>query len=144
MSVYLRPCTRCKAKSAGHGDRRRKGCPDCKWLAYSPPSLGRKGLGTFATRAEAEAAEREARVNAERGIGPISRKVKLADIVERFLGHADATLQPKTAKRYREMWTQHGKPTLGNRLVAKLNAHAFTSLYEEKATKPHFKDGSAL
>lgn len=145
MAVYLRACTKCRTKRTTQSDRRgRKTCAKCKWAAYAPPSLGRKSLGLFATKAEAETAEREALVASARGVQPISRKVSFDGVVAAFLAHAEATLEAKTVERYRELWRLHAAPALGNRLAAKLNAGDFTALYDALLSKPVRKSGRAL
>ena len=70
MSIFVRPCKKCTAKERGdRKDRRgRKGCRECKWRAVTPPKLGRKTLGVFDTREEAEAKLQDALVNHRRGI----------------------------------------------------------------------------
>ena len=70
MSIFIRPCRKCAGKkcAARKDPRGRKRCRECKWRAVTPPKLGRKTLGIFDTREEAEAKLQEALVNHRRGI----------------------------------------------------------------------------
>ncbi len=71
MSVYIKPCAKCRQTRAVDRktpNRKRKSCAECQWIAVAPPSLGRKSLGVFGTKRQAESAVNEAALNAERGI----------------------------------------------------------------------------
>ena len=91
----------------------------------------RKKLGTFATRKEAERAERQALEARERGIDLDPEKVTLSELAERFFKAVDPNLAPATIARYEEHWRMHIAPNLGGILAAKLKAAHLSGLYEK-------------
>jgi hypothetical protein len=66
MSIYVKPCLRCRrvalknAAAKRKDGRKRKPCVDCRWITISPPSMGRRSLGVFETKELAQKAERDA------------------------------------------------------------------------------------
>lgn len=89
----------------------------------------RKKLGTFATRKEAERAERQALEARERGIDLDPAKVTLSELAERFFKAVGPDLAPATIARYEEHWRMHIAPSLGGLSVARLKAAHLAELY---------------
>ena len=141
MSIFVRPCGRCASKSsADRKDRRgRKGCRDCKWRAVTPPKLGRKTLGVYATREEAESALQEALVNHRRGIDLLPKGLTVAGLVERYLEDAAAELSVTTRHRYRELWSIHARRALGKCAIADLRKAHIVQLYARFSGNPRGK-----
>ena len=134
MPVYLRPCLKCKSTKSRENRTDRKGrkkCPVCWYQAIAPPSLGRRSLGAFRTKEEADAAMRRALTDHERGIDLAPRETTVAQIAERFFKATTADLAPATSARYRELWEIHIAPTLGSMLVAKVKAAHVAELYSK-------------
>ena len=122
MPVYLRPCLKCKSTKSRENRTDRKGrkkCPVCWYQAIAPPSLGRRWLGAFKTKEEADAAMRRALTDHERGIDLAPRETTVAQIAERFFKATTADLAPATSARSRKLWEIHIAPTLGSMLIAK-------------------------
>ncbi len=130
MSIFVRLCKKCAAKDRGdRKDRRgRKGCRECKWRAVVPPRLGRKTLGVFNTREEAEAKMQEALVNHRRGIDLQPGALTVAAVIERYFSDGTDELSVTTLHRYRELWTIHGS-VLGKFALADLRKAHVTALY---------------
>ncbi len=128
MSVYIKPCLACRRKAAASrksARRRRKICDACKWIAVAPPVLGRKSLGTFSTKAQAEAAERKALTDHDKGIDLSSRTVTVSDLMERYLKHCEArnnAVEATTIHRYRSLSSNLITPHVGKLALAKLRA----------------------
>lgn len=137
MSIFVRPCKRCATKEREERkDRRgRKGCRDCKWRAVTPPKLGRKTLGVFDTREEAEAKLQEALVNHRRGIDLLPTTLTVSQLVERFFVDGVAVLSVTTLHRYRELWAIHGS-VLGKHAIADLRKPHITRLYATLQREP--------
>jgi integrase len=131
MSIFVRPCKKCAAKSSSdRKDRRgRKGCRECKWRAVTPPKLGRKTLGVFDTKEKAESALRKALTDAENGIELPKEKLTFSEVAERFFTAVVSDLQAITVERYSEHWHQHVKPVLGDVPVTRLKAAHLSDLY---------------
>ena len=140
MSIFVRPCGKCAAK--GRCDRRdkrgRKNCRDCKWRAVTPPKLGRKTLGVFATREEAEAKLQEALVNHRRGIDLLPASLTVSELVERFFKDGASELSVTTLHRYRELWSIHGS-ALGKHSIADLRKAHIGRLYATLQREPRGK-----
>ena len=136
MAIFVRSCTTCarKAEQKRNGERRqrrgrnRNGCSECKWRAVTPPKLGRKTIGIFNTREEAEAKLQEALVNHRRGIDLLPASLTVRELVDRFFKEGTADLSVTTLHRYRELWTIHGRP-LGTYSIADLRKSHITRLY---------------
>ena len=72
----------------------------------------RRTQGTYATRKEAERAERQALDTRDRGIELDPEKVSFADVAERFLKSIVPDLSRITVARYEEHWRMHAAPRL--------------------------------
>lgn len=140
MSIFVRPCRKCSVKErCERKDRRgRKGCRDCKWRAVTPPRLGRKTLGVFDTREEAEAKLREALVDHRRGIDLLPTTLTVRELVERYFEEGTGELSVTTLHRYRELWTIHGA-SLGAYKIADLRKPHITRLYGSLQREPRGK-----
>ncbi len=139
MPVYLRPCSRCESTKnrENRADRKgRKKCPDCYYQAVAPPSIGRRSLGTFRTKDEADAALRRALADHERGINLAPRQTTVAQIAERFFNATKPDLAPATFARYEELWKLHIEPTLGAMLTANIKPAHVAELYAKLRTEP--------
>jgi integrase len=125
MSVHIKPCAKCRrAKERRPKDRRsRKTCPDCKWIAITPPSLGRRSLGVFRTKDDADAAIQQALVNHRNGIEPLPITLAVADVVERFFKDGTRDHSPTTTHRYRELWDKYAIPIAGLPVAQLRKAH---------------------
>jgi hypothetical protein len=135
MAIFVRLCASCTKKEAQrkkNGERRRgrnrNGCADCKWRAVTPPKLGRRSLGVFDTREEAESKLQEALVNHRRGIDLLPRSLTVRELVERYFEDGTAGLSVTTLHRYRELWSIHGA-VLGTHTIAELRKPHITRLY---------------
>lgn len=92
-------------------------------IDLDPTSLGgrrRRSLGTYATRKEAERAEREALSARDRGIDLAPRTVTIAGLLARFLQERRERWAPKTYERCEEIIEHYITPHLGTRTIAKL------------------------
>ncbi len=139
MPVYIRPCSRCESTKSrvNRTDRKgRKKCPDCYYQAVAPPSVGRRSLGTFRTKEEADAAMRRALTDHERGIDLAPRATTVAQIAERFFKATKADLAPATFARYGELWKLHLEPTLGAMLSANVKPVHVAELYAKLRSEP--------
>src|SRR5579864_4481552 len=104
MSVYIKPCAKCRRsdKARKTPRRRRKACPECRWIAIAPPSLERKSLGVFGTKREAENAVNDAILNAERGIDLAPSRVTVNVLLSRYLDDRESLgRSAKTLEEYR-------------------------------------------
>jgi integrase len=95
----------------------------------------RRTQGTYATRKEAERAERQALDTRDRGIELDPKKVSLADVAERFLKSVMPDLSPITVARYEEHWRMHVAPSLGGLPVASLKPAHLVELYTRLRTE---------
>lgn len=103
----------------------------------------RRSLGTFATKKEAEAAERRALAERDRGaFVDVSRGTTLGEVVDRFLADAKTRLTPNTAHRYAELWRVHAAPSLGAVPIAKLQPVHLQELYSNLARKTNGRGGN--
>lgn len=98
-------------------------------------SRERKNLGTFATKKEAESAERKALEARERGIDLSPRTTALGDVFNRFLRDAGARLSPTTVHRYEELWRLHIALRIGTIPIGRLRAVHVAALYTSLATE---------
>jgi len=65
----------------------------------------RKSLGTFATKKEAEKAERDGLLAIERGVNPAPSRIRMDDLFVRFIADAEArNLSGTTLYGYRAIW----------------------------------------
>ncbi len=99
-----------------------------KWAAViclDPPSTGvtlRRSLGTFATRREAERAEREALAAKDRGIDLSPRTVTVQELLNRFVADRRTKARAvRTVERYDGIVRLLITPHLGTIAVAKLS-----------------------
>ncbi len=123
MSVYVKPCAKCRRsrRSKTTPTRRRKACPECRWIAIAPPSLKRKSLGVFGTKRDAENAVNDAVLNAERGIDLAPSRVTVKDLLSRYLANRESLGRgAKTLSEYRRVNKRYIEPRLGSFMVAKL------------------------
>jgi integrase len=79
-----------------------------------------RNLGTFRTRKEAEAVEREALQSLDRGIDLSPRIVTVAEVMRRFLEDREHRCGAKTLERYREISRLYIEPHLGALTLARL------------------------
>lgn len=93
----------------------------------------RRSLGTYATRKEAERAEREALSARDRGIELAPGTVTVAQLFDRYLSQARSRVAPKTLERYQDLTRRHLLPTLGAIAVGKLKPAHLASLYTDLA-----------
>jgi hypothetical protein len=81
----------------------------------------RRSLGTYATRKDAERAEREALSARDRGIDLCPAKVTIAETMERFIEHCRADDRTAaTLETYEQKSKKYIEPKLGTHLLAKL------------------------
>lgn len=95
----------------------------------------RRTLGTYATRKEAERAERHALDTRDRGIELNPMTVSFADVAERFLKVMAPELSPITVARYEEHWRMHVAPSLGSLPVASIKPVHLAELYTKLRTE---------
>jgi integrase len=82
---------------------------------------GRRSLGTFPTRKEAERAERDALSSRDRGIDLAPATVTIRQLSERYLADREALGRAeKTVEEYRRIATLYVLPHLGEKVIAKL------------------------
>lgn len=123
MSVYIKPCAKCRRTNVAKKTpgRRRKACPDCRWIAIAPPSMGRRSLGAFLTKDDAERAKREALSAKDRGVDLSPRKVTVEQLVERFITDRRSKQRAlRTIDRYEGLAELSILPHLGSLTIAKL------------------------
>lgn len=96
----------------------------------------RRTLGTYATRKEAQRAEREALEARDRGIDLDPKKVLLEEVAKRFLASVAPDLSPITVARYEEHWRMHVSSTLGKLAIATIKPAHLSELYTRLRTEP--------
>ena len=96
----------------------------------------RKSLGTFATKKEAERAERDALAARDRGIDLDPQKVTVAEIATRFLKSVEPDLAGQTVSRYEEHLRMHVVPNIGSLGAASLKPAHLADLYAKLRTEP--------
>lgn len=103
----------------------------------------RHNLGTFATKKDAESAERKALEAHERGFDLAPRTTTLGEVVERFLRDVATRLSPTTVQRYEELWRLHAAPKLWSIPLGKLRPAHIVDLYASLAsqTRPRVRRG---
>jgi integrase len=142
MSVHLKPCEKCVAvrKTA----RNQKKCRLCKWQAVTTPAMGRKSVGVYATKAEAEKALRDYLTARENGTFVESSKSTVNDVVELFLESRRLKLRSEvTVHTYRRLYELRAKDQIGSILVQQLQPSTLSSLYES-LLKDGGRKGDAL
>jgi integrase len=80
----------------------------------------RRALGTFATRKEAESAEREALFTKDRGVDLSPRHVTVAELLSRYLRDRASRCGAKTLQEYERIGNRYVLPRLGAMLLAKV------------------------
>jgi len=158
MSVYVKPCAKCRrsGREKTTPARKRKACPDCRWIAIAPPSMRRRSLGAFLTKEDAERAERDALSAKDRGVDLSPRKVTVEQLVERFIADRRSKQRAlRTIDRYEGLAELSMLPHLGSLPIAKLTpAHvsAWLATLQEKGgarvaklnRKPVLRDGKRV
>jgi integrase len=89
----------------------------------------RRILGTFATKKEAQSAERDAKYERDRGFAVPARALSLTDLAQRFLVAVKPDLTLSTVSRYEELLQLHVLPTLGALDAVKLKRAHLADLY---------------
>lgn len=139
MSIYVKPCAKHrrarkaaqKPASGTTARRKAKDCPDCRWIAVTTPEHGRKSLGTFDTRAEAEKAEREHLTARENGSFIERSTTTLDAVVQRFLESRRLKgLSEVSLHTYKRLWELRAKSALGGLPVQQLTGATLTSHYD--------------
>jgi len=123
VSVYVKPCAKCRRaeKTRKTPRRKRKACPECRWIGIAPPSLERKSLGVFGTKREAEKAVNDAVLNAERGVDLAPSRVTVKDLLDRYLADRQSLgREAKTLHEYQRFNRLYIDPHLGKFKVSKL------------------------
>lgn len=95
----------------------------------------RKSLGTFATKREAERAEREALAAKDRGIDLDPEKVTIAELAERFIKAVAPELAGQTVSRYEEHLRMHLVPSIGGIVASNLKPAHLAGLYAKLRTE---------
>lgn len=80
----------------------------------------KRTIGTYATKKEAERAEREALSAKDRGIDLAPQTVTVTTLVERYVADRETECAAKTLERYHEILERHVKPHIGSLLFPKL------------------------
>lgn len=101
----------------------------------------RRPLGTFATRKEAERAEREALGALDRGVDLIPRTVTVGQVVRRFLDDRATRCGAKTQQEYEAISGRYIVPKLGTVTLAKLRAAHIAEWQAALATSGGRNDG---
>lgn len=131
MAIYVKPCARHRAKPGVKTTQKRKKkiCADCKWIAYSPPSMGRRSLGVFTTREDAERAERDALQLRDRGVDLPPSKATVSDIVAAYLASREAKVGQDTLDTYRSTADHYILAHLGSMLARSLKPMHVSTWY---------------
>lgn len=112
-------------------------------IAKAEGSTDRRSLGTFATRKEAQRAERDALTARERGIDLAPRSVTVADIMQRYLRDRKGRCEAKTLQEYEKITEAYILPHLGTRSLARLRP-AHIAEWQQALTEKGGKNGRAL
>ncbi len=120
-----------------------------RYAVLLPPTIVdgktvRKSLGTFATKREAEAAEREALVARERGIDLSPKTTTVRDLVNRFIADRRTLRRSaKTLEEYQRIADLYIAPRLGSVIVSKLKP-AMVSAWSAELTLRGGKNGTPI
>lgn len=106
-------------------------------------STDRRSLGTFATRKEAERAQRDALSARDRGIDLAPSTVSLAETMERFLRDRKDHCEAKTLQEYERIASSYIVPHLGTRLLVKLRP-AHIAEWQQMLMECGGKDGRRI
>jgi integrase len=122
VSIYVKPCAKCRNAGGEKRtqNRKRKACPECRWIAIAPPKLGRKSLGSFKNLADAERALRDALSNHDRGIDLAPASVTVEEIVTRYNADCRTRCGVKTVERFEDLAKLNIRPHLGSLQARKL------------------------
>lgn len=112
-------------------------------IAKAEGSTERRSLGTFATRKEAEKAEREALTARDRGTDVAPQTVTIAELVQRYLRNRKGHCEAKTLQEYEKSAGAYILPHLGSRKLAKLRP-AHVAEWQQTLAESGGKDGRAL
>ena len=112
-------------------------------VAKAEGSTERRSLGTFATRKEADKAEREALSARDRGIDLAPRSATIGDVVQRYLRDRKGHCEAKTLQEYEKLAKAYILPHLGARPLPKLRP-AHIAEWQLALTEHGGKDGRAL
>jgi integrase len=100
--------------------------------AYDPVTGKRqnKNIGTFRTKAEAQAKEREALTERDRGTLVDPKRLTMSDLLDIYLAQEmPKTVKPENQQEYRIVVEKHLKPALGHLKVQKLTAEHVDAFY---------------
>ncbi|HEY5427280.1 MAG TPA: site-specific integrase [Candidatus Tumulicola sp.] len=112
-------------------------------IAKAEGSTERRSLGTFASRKEADKAEREALTARDRGIDLAPAKVTVADVVKRYLRDRTTRVEAKTLQEYEKNANAYILPHLGAKPLVKLRP-AHIAEWQHALGERGGKDGRAL
>lgn len=89
----------------------------------------RRAFGTYATRKDAERAQREALAAKDRGVDLAPQTVSVAQVAERFLKDVRSRVAAKTLERYEDLIKRNILPHIGTLTLAKLKPVHLGTLY---------------
>lgn len=112
-------------------------------VAKAEGSTTRRSLGTFATRADAEKAERSALALRDRGIDLAPQFITVAEIVQRYLRDRNTRCETKTMEEYEKIASSYILPKLGSKPIAKLRP-AHISEWQHSLAESGGQGGRAL
>jgi integrase len=101
---------------------------------YDPTATGgrrRRIVGTFATKKEAERAERDAKKERDDGHDIPADRITIAELAKRFIDAVAPDLAGQTASRYEEHLRMHILPRIGSMAVRKLKRAHLVGLYAD-------------
>jgi integrase len=136
VSTYPKLCNRCRTTAKKKDRRKRKKCVNCKWIAISPPSLGRRSLGVFDTKELALKAERDALQARDQGFDLPTQTLTLSQVADKFFQDVKGRLAPATYARYEEHWKHHVEPALGGIVASKLKPAHIAELLAKLGSQP--------
>lgn len=94
----------------------------------------RRYVGSFATKAEAQRAERQASLERDHGVGVEPEKLTVAALFDRYITHKEARWAYGSLKRSREL-AASTKPYLGTIIVPNLSPLAIEQMYAKLGEK---------
>jgi integrase len=105
---------------------------DARTLSIEKLGRGRRPLGTYATKKEAEKAERDALSARDRGVDIAPTNLMLEGLFERYVASAEARgASGTTIRGYREIWKRCG--AIANLPLGKLRPAHLNELYTDLA-----------
>ena len=120
--------------------------PSGRWKAIIAKSEGateRRSLGTFATKKEAEKAQRDALSARDRGIDLTPAKVTVPDVLTRYLSDRKGRLASKTLQEYEKIANRYIVPHIGAKVLAKLRP-AHVAEWQHTLSERGGSEGRAL